>query len=350
MNMKKIFCTATLSALLSVQAFAQYAAKFDSTAYDFGTIREGDGIVKCNFNYTNASSDTLYIQSVATSCGCTATRHNKTGVAPGQRDSVVVSFDPSGLSQEVFRYVYVCFKGVDECQELVFRANVEPSPLTMNQLYPIRINDSVGVVTRQIDWNYITYGTQASKTVMLANLSSKMIRVEMESDNRELDIDCPRAIRPGKVEPVVLSYNIDESVSKIGPRHDIVHIYIDGKEERSLLTDAHVTDKPSMNGNEYASIHCSETDFHISGNRKLVKLPVIITNVGQTPLIIRHIENGFHSRLDLNEGTVIQPGQLIHAYIKVQRETAAERKQGYEFIHLYTNAPMRLVYQLRVIW
>lgn len=348
--MKRLLSSTLLAALFAVQAFAQYPAKFDSIAYDFGTIREGDGIVVRNFNYTNVGTDTLFVQSVATSCGCTATKHNKAGVAPGQSDSIIVSFDPSGLSQEVFRYIYVCFKGINECQELVFRANVEPSPLTMNQLYPIRINDSVGVVTRQIDWSYIPYGTETSKTVMVANLSSKMIRIDMETANKELTIDCPLAIRPNKVEPVVFTYNIDESVSRIGPRHDIVQVYINGKEERELLSDAHVTDNVTMKDEKYASIHCSETDFRLTSNRKSIKLPVVISNLGDAPLVIHHIENGYHVHLDLNDGTVIQPGQLLQAYIKVQRDSASERKNGYEFIHLYTNAPMRLVYQLRVIW
>lgn len=348
--MKKLITSTLFAVFFAMQAFAQYPARFDSIAYDFGTIREGDGIVVRNFSYTNIGSDTLFIQSVATSCGCTATKHNKVGVAPGQSDSIIVSFDPSGLSQEVFRYIYVCFKGINECQELVFRANVEPSPLTMNQLYPIRINDSVGVVTRQIDWNYIPYGTEASKTVMLANLSSKTIRIDMETDNKELSIDCPRAIRPNKVEPVVLTYSIDESTSKIGPRHDIIHVYINGKEERELTLDAHVTDNVSMKENKYASIHCSETDFQLTGRRKNVKMPVTISNLGDEPLVIHHIENGYHSHLDLNEGTVIQPGQILQANIKVQRNNSAERKSGYEFIHLYTNATMRLVYQLRVMW
>lgn len=322
---------------------------FDSTYFDFGTIHEGDGPVSTVFRFRNISSDTVFIQSIATSCGCTTTQHNNAGIAPGAKDSVRVNFDPSGLSLDVYRYIYVCFRNIDDCQELMICANIEPSPLTMRQIYPIRLSDSIGVTNRQIDWNYITYGTQSSKTVIIANISNTLSRIDLSAANPEIDIDAPAAIKGNQVEPVVITYNIPTTTQRIGPRHDTVNVLIDGIQARPLVIDAHVTDNVSMEG-DYASIHCSQTDFNVSSWKKKVRMPITITNVGNAPLVIHHIENDVHSQLELEEGQIIYPGHLVQTNVRVVRSARSDRKQGYEFIHLYTNAPMRLVYQLRVVW
>jgi len=68
----------------------------DTTLYDFGTVRESDGIVSTVFTITNNSKDPVVITHVGTSCGCTATDWTKEPIETGKTGKVTVTYDPVG--------------------------------------------------------------------------------------------------------------------------------------------------------------------------------------------------------------------------------------------------------------
>ena len=84
-----------LSCLLGVtlQLSAQQdILKFDKTVHDFGQVLLGSGPISCSFTATNVSSTSQCIQSVSTSCGCTAVKWDHKEIAPGGKTVITATY------------------------------------------------------------------------------------------------------------------------------------------------------------------------------------------------------------------------------------------------------------------
>jgi hypothetical protein len=66
--------------------------EFENTTFDFGKIAfASDG--SCDFRFTNTSKETLIINSVKTSCGCTNPIWPKDPIEPGKTGEIKVKYN-----------------------------------------------------------------------------------------------------------------------------------------------------------------------------------------------------------------------------------------------------------------
>ncbi len=70
---------------------------FSEYEHDFGKIAAGEKVAAI-FTFTNAGKGPLIINSVTTSCGCTASKYSRKPVAPGQSGTIEIVFDSSGYN------------------------------------------------------------------------------------------------------------------------------------------------------------------------------------------------------------------------------------------------------------
>jgi hypothetical protein len=98
--MKKVFMFLIICSLTN-WVHAQQAdttVVFDKLTHDFGVIVKSDGIQSYTFEFTNKSDQSVTIQNVTSSCGCTTPDWTKEPVAPGKKGTVKVSYTPSGTA------------------------------------------------------------------------------------------------------------------------------------------------------------------------------------------------------------------------------------------------------------
>lgn len=91
---------------LSMMA-AQPTIEFDTKSHDFGTIKEADGSVSCEFAFTNTGSEPIVIISANASCGCTRPEYPKKPIAPGKTDKIKVTYNPMGRPGEFNKTIKV---------------------------------------------------------------------------------------------------------------------------------------------------------------------------------------------------------------------------------------------------
>ncbi len=71
--------------------------EFKETAWDFGTIVEGES-VEHTFKFKNVGKGDLIISNCSASCGCTIPQWPKEPIAPGEEGSIKVVFNSAGKS------------------------------------------------------------------------------------------------------------------------------------------------------------------------------------------------------------------------------------------------------------
>ena len=79
---------------------------FESTEEDFGTIVQGESIVKM-YRFTNEGEVDLIISSANGSCGCTIPKWPKRPVKPGQSADIEVVFNSQGKKGKQIKKVYI---------------------------------------------------------------------------------------------------------------------------------------------------------------------------------------------------------------------------------------------------
>ncbi len=80
---------------VKVSTEPQPELQFDATGYDFGVVRQEDP-VKHSFGFKNAGKGSLVLQSIKTTCGCTAATASTGPFRPGERSQLEASYNTSG--------------------------------------------------------------------------------------------------------------------------------------------------------------------------------------------------------------------------------------------------------------
>lgn len=107
-------------------AFAQAQIKFDKLTYDFGDFSESSAVQKCNFSFTNVGDRPLVINQAVASCGCTVPTYTKTPIKPGEKGSIVVTYNGKGKFPGHFKKtITVRTNGVPEMTRLYVEGNME---------------------------------------------------------------------------------------------------------------------------------------------------------------------------------------------------------------------------------
>ncbi len=65
-----------------------------SSSIDFGDIDQGGGAVETTVEVSNAGGRTLEIYRLSTSCGCTTAQMDQSPLAPGDKRTLTIRFDP----------------------------------------------------------------------------------------------------------------------------------------------------------------------------------------------------------------------------------------------------------------
>ena len=98
--MKRFFIAIMILVVSAGVGFAdenKYAqATFPEKTYDFGIIKEENGLVSTVFEVVNTGNKPLIIVDVAVSCGCTSHEYTKKPIAPGKKGKIKVFYNPAG--------------------------------------------------------------------------------------------------------------------------------------------------------------------------------------------------------------------------------------------------------------
>lgn len=99
------------------------AANFSEMLHDFGQI-PSLYTVSTQFTLTNSGTDTLRIDSIASSCGCTIPRLSLEAIPPGESATIDVDFDPADIDGIVIRKILLFSESREDPYILSITADV----------------------------------------------------------------------------------------------------------------------------------------------------------------------------------------------------------------------------------
>lgn len=328
---------------------------FDRAEWDFGNIKEVDGVVCHQFKGTNTGSKPIIISRVTTSCGCTTTDYPTKPIKPQESFEIKVCFDPTGRPEEFSKSINIILND-NRREVLTIKGYVEPRPRSIEDDYPYYMVEGLRVGRNTFGFGTIQHGNTESSVIPFVNTSNKTIspRVVFECESGLLKVQMPRSIAPAERGQINITYDLTQESSKYGRMVDKFAIEVDGKRSHhslyatSIIVDNFDTsdyDNAPIAGFSRRSYDFGEIAYE---DGKSLTYRVELKNEGKEALIIRWIENKpQHFFVTLQVGTHVESGSSI-TFDAVLKPDAYGTSDIADAISIITNDPFRPYTQLKV--
>lgn len=354
--MKRILISATLlfivSALLAQQNGAKFTFKTDK--YNYGTIKEDDGVANYEFEFTNSGTSPLIVQRVSTSCGCATPDWTREPVAPGKTGKIKVGYDPKGRPGPFTKTISVYSNAEPNVIVLQIAGEVTPHVKTIDEIYRIPIGDL------RFERNHFALGRLfLSKPVTdtLKFLNKGTVPVKVTANTQAFNY-LSVSITPGQIKP----NEFGTLILKFDPkaRNDWGFVV-----DRFVLT---VNDQ-AINNNPITITGSIEEDYSNLSEKELEKAPIvdfnttvynfgninegdpaefdfILKNVGKSDLIIRKVKASCGCTTVEPSKKILKPGESCP--IKASFRTNGYSGQQSKSITVITNDPKNSTVILRM--
>lgn len=348
--------TLLIALLVTLPAMAQEPKSpllFETYEWDFGQINEVDGIVTHVFRFMNVSDETVQLDIISTSCGCTTTEYSTDPVTPGEYGEVTVHLSPARTEGKIFREVEIFTKGRKSYDHLSLFADVTPMPMGINELYPHELAGTIRTNNKRCNFGYVPQGTTATKAVAIANNGDKPVRLSVVTtgDRNGMTVSCPETIEPKQSANFYVTYTIPKGNDFYGMARDSIWIVADGaKSDVPFVVSAlriEQLDKSEGKPQPVMQIEPSYVDFGTKTPGRIFKQTITIANTGNADLIFRNVEACTGTATGLKSGTVIGPGKSVKVTVSISNSKYPhDTTMG--SINLTTNDPTRPFRELRL--
>ena len=349
----KTLLIAMLAALPAMAQELKSPLLFETYEWDFGQINEVDGIVTHVFRFMNASDETVQLDIISTSCGCTTTEYSTDPVTPGEYGEVIVHLSPARTEGKIFREVEIFTKGRKSYDHLSLCADVTPMPMGINELYPYELAGTIRTNNRRCNFGYVPQGTSATKAVAIANNGDKPVKLSVVTTGNRygMTVSCPETIEPQQSANFHVTYTIPKGNDSYGMARDSIWIVADGtKADEPFVVSAiriEQLDKSEGKPQPVMQIEPSYVDFGTKTPGRIFKQTITISNTGNADLVFRNVEACTGTATSLKSGTAIKPGKSVKVTVAISNsKDPHDTTMG--SINLTSNDPTRPFRELRL--
>jgi len=187
-----------LVALAPLPVLAGPRISFDRDTHDYGKVLHGETVTE-EFNFTNTGDQTLIIEELRSSCGCTKAIKGSSEVPPQGKSTIVAAFDTTGLSPgRKMQHLYV--HSNDTAQPVV--------KLTLLANVVRELNVDPPTLAKHLE----SFSEVVSFPMRIVNSSDKpytVTGVKGQTDGIEATLQPARLlVKPGAKEPFAVSLKL----------------------------------------------------------------------------------------------------------------------------------------------
>jgi hypothetical protein len=312
--------------------------------FNFGTLKESDGIIVHDFLFTNEGKTPLIINDVKASCGCTAPEWPHEPVLPGKNGVIKVSFNPYKQTGAFNKTVQIN-SNADFSQVVIAVKGVVIPVDRVEDVYKYTVGN-IRLETIYASFGEIYKGKMATHAIKVLNTSAdKSVTLTFRKIPDHLKIKVvPEVIEPqqeGRIEIQYMTSGINEwdyvvdrlellINEQVFPNNRI-NITANIKEDFSTISADELVLAPDVEFDSH------QFDFGKITGDKPVEHAFKLTNKGKSDLFIRKVTATCGCTAVQPAKTTIAPGDstLIKAVFNPAGREGNQRKA----ITIITNAP-----------
>lgn len=317
MYVKRLFSILFALLMMVSTAMADGKVSFAKTAHDFGTIKESDGDVTYEFQFSNTGNLPILILRATASCGCTSPEFPKQPIRPGEKGVISVTYHAKGRPGPFEKSIHV-YDNNNKRTLLTITGNVLSSRSAEDD-YSIQLGAGLRLKTKSLNF-FDVYPNRAARTRTLHvyNEGDNALQLTFRNVPKHIGIECePEIILPKKEAKVLVTYYTSK-VKDWGMRRDYFELYVQGRESQmqnnriavmaDIWEDFSGLTRGERDRAAQIEVEGQNLDFGIGDVER--NMVVTILNTGQDKLTIRKIQNDMPDVFDCKlEANVIKPGQ-----------------------------------------
>lgn len=209
--MKKTFRILIFTAIVALAAFYGFKArgelKLIDPAYDFGIIREAEGVKTGMARLVNTGDSATFISEVRPSCGCTGANFFDGEIQPGDTTVITFDYNPAGRPGNFNKTVKV-YEGSRRLRHIIkLSGRVVGTPATLSRNYPFECGP-LRLSEKDISFSDVKKGAGRHAFVRMVNQSMDTVRPAWNSSDKALSIDLtPTVLAPGEIATLGIYLN-----------------------------------------------------------------------------------------------------------------------------------------------
>lgn len=170
--------------------------------YDFGEVIQGDK-VDYTFRFRNSGDELLMIESVHSSCGCTAALLSSKQIAPGDTGEIRTTFDSSNFRNAIHKTI-------------TMETN-DPETATVRFQIKGQVKEELMMDPARVSFGKLAPGAQVEKLVSIKNSSKDTITlVQPRPTNPSLQASLDRTIlKPGEQAELKVTAQVPEDAKRL---------------------------------------------------------------------------------------------------------------------------------------
>lgn len=330
------------------------AISFKKTVYDFGSVKEDNGTVSVDFEFTNTGKSPLIIQRVITSCDCAVADWPKEPLVPGTSRNIKVIFNPKSRVGKFDKLITVYSNAVTPSVTLQISGFVLERTKTLEEIYAISVGDfrfknthaAFGrILNNQIKVDtieFINFGKEPSKIGCkiegLRYLTVKFIPETLKPQEKGLMLVSYDAKSRNDWGFVIDRFTLTQNDKDLNG--SLITVSASIEENFTQLTDAQRANAPKIDLPE------PNYDFGSADEGQLIEKEFTFTNTGKEDLIIRKIKASCGCTTVEPADKVIKPG-------KTSSFKASIRTNGFsgriaKSVSIITNDPQNSTVVVRI--
>ena len=329
-----------------VSAMAQRPAggslRFDNTTWDFGEIKEADGVVSHEFNYINISDQDVVLEFVTPGCSCTTTTYNHSPLPPGQAATLTVHFDPASQPGQFHQTVQVVLKGGRERYNIIVEGVVAEREKDVDQMYPFPVVLGLQVSSLSARFGFVQQGRSLTKSIGIANTSGNEMRLDytLEHPDQDIVVRMPQVLKDGQTGLVEIDFS--PAPGRIGSLENGVVIFPEGSAKGKAVSLEGYAVQTTEKKAGAASLRFQPTmlDFGKVRLNKKAKASVTLFNDGKESLEIIKVEIPDAITVKLPQKTTIPGGKSLKLEATILLKDKYFRQEDLR-VRLFTNDPNR---------
>jgi len=336
-----VYLTAT-----AIGQTAKPTITFSDKEYNFGTVRESDGIVIHDFQFKNEGKIPLIINDVKASCGCTVIEWPREPLLPGKTGIIKVSFNPNKQTGAFNKTVQINSNADIPHVVIAVKGVVIPVD-RMEEVYKYIVGD-IRLETIYAAFGEIYKGKTATQAIKVLNASmDKPVSLTFRKMPTHLKIKMiPEFIEPQMEGRIEIEYHTD-GTNEWDYLVDRLDLLINGQafpNNRINITANIKEDFSAISAEELSKAPCVEFnsqsfDFGNITSDKVVEHAFKLTNTGKSNLIIHKVTASCGCTAVQPARSVIPPGDSTT--IKAVFNPSGREGNQKKAITVITNDPKR---------
>lgn len=309
---------------------------FDETSHNFGTINENAGKATHDFTFTNTGNAPLILTNVRAGCGCTTPEWNRQPVAPGEKGTIKISFDPRNRPGSFIKSITVNSNAENPVISLTVRGNVSRKPVGPYDAYKFAIG-AVKMTANSINLGAIKNTQQIDKTIEIINSDNQPATISVTSTTPGITVSATPATLPkGQKGKIELKYDAQKR-NAWDFVTDKINLKVNNKENAEILVTASISEDFSQYKNNFEQapvITLSEKTAELADLPKNSSQThdLYIQNDGKSELIIRKIKTSDENVSVHLAKSNIKPGKKIKATVNFKTGNSSKMTKIIQFI------------------